>query len=76
MQTMMVGRLKSYTLKASVPKQGHILHLGLDMAYGPVSREKLCFYFARLNKGVRFVIDMKTASQNVYFSHFVGILTR
>ena len=30
--------------QVTVPKQGHILHLGPVKAYSPVRREKLCFF--------------------------------
>ena len=40
----------------SVPKQGHILDLNLDKAYGPVSMEKLFFCFARLNKESGYLV--------------------
>ena len=63
------------------PKQGNILHLGLDKAYGPVSREKLwffgvffCFFMFLLcviKQIVRLIGNTKNASQIVYFSHFV-----
>ena len=51
--------------------QGHILYIGLVKAYGPVSREKLFFSLCKIKQRVRLVGDMKNASKNVYFSHFV-----
>ena len=37
-----MGKLwKALTSKMPQPRQGHVLHLGLDKANGPVGREKL-----------------------------------